>query len=75
MTNCTCERLEFPACRKRRVEAGFSGGSATSNGGVLLLRGADRRLGLTASVASELSDVLQRGKVRHDIRTLLRQRG
>ena len=38
MTNCTSEAIQFPACRKRRVEAGFDGGEVTSNGGVLLLR-------------------------------------
>ena len=74
MTNCTSERIEFPACRKRRVEADFSGGSVTSNGGALLLRGADRRLGLTASVARGLSDTRQQGKVWHNFRALLCQR-
>ena len=34
MTNCTSSSLEFPACRKRRVAADFSGGDITSNGGV-----------------------------------------
>jgi hypothetical protein len=37
------------------VEADFSGGVITSNGGVLLLRQADRLSGLTASVARRLS--------------------
>ena len=74
VTNCTSEWIEFPVCRRRRVEADFSGGSVTSNGGALLLRGVDRHLGLTASVAQGLSDDRQRGKVWHDFRTLLRQR-
>jgi hypothetical protein len=66
--------FEFPACRKRRVAADFSGGDITSNGGVLLLRQADRRSGLTASVARRLSDARQRGKVAHRFGTMLRQR-
>lgn len=57
------EALLFPACRKRRVEARFDGGDVTSNGGVLLLRQADRLLGLTAAVAHGLPDDRQRGKV------------
>ena len=42
MTNCTPETVLFPTCRKHRVEARF-------DGGVLLLRSADRVLGLTAA--------------------------
>ena len=45
MTDCIQERLPFPRCKGRRVEASFSGGDITSNGGVLLLRQADRALG------------------------------
>ena len=46
----------------------------TSNGGALLLRAADRRLGLTAAVARRLGDPRQRGKRRHGVVDLLRQR-
>ena len=74
MTNCTSGRLSFPACRGRRVEAGFDGGAVTSNGGALLLGQADRRLGLTAAVARRLGDARQRGKLRHGVADLLRQR-
>ena len=74
MTNCTSLNVEFPACRKRRVTADFCGGHITSNGGVVLLRQADRLLGLTASVARRLHDGRQRGKVEHDCIALLRQR-
>ena len=74
MTNCTSLNVEFPACRKRRVTADFCGGHITSNGGVVLLRQADRLLGLTASVARGLHDGRQRGKVEHDCIALLRQR-
>ena len=74
MTDCTSLSFEFPACRKRRVEADFSGGDITSNGGALLLRQADRLIGLTASVARRLVDGRQHGKVEHDFAALLRQR-
>ena len=74
MTNCTPETVLFPVCRKRRIEAAFDGGDVTSNGGVLLLRQADRRLGLTAAVARRLGDRRQRGKVRHRFVDMLRQR-
>ena len=74
MTDCTSLSFEFPACRKRRVAADFLGGDITSNGGVLLLRQADRLLGLTASVACRLSDARQKGKVEHRFAAMLRQR-
>jgi hypothetical protein len=74
VTNCTSEAIQFPACRKRRVEAGFDGGEVTSNGGVLLLRQADRLVGLTGQVARGLADERQPGKVRHRSIDMLRQR-
>ena len=74
MANCTSMPMSFPSCRRRVVEADFSGGSITSNGGVLLLRQADRVSGLTDAVARRLSDDRQRGKVVHTVATLLRQR-
>ena len=74
MTNCTSQTIEFPACRKRRVEARFDGGHVTSNGGALLLRQADRRLGLSEAVARRLPDLRQPGKVRHRLVDMLRQR-
>ena len=52
--DCTSGRFSFPACRGRRVVAGFDGGAVTSYGGALLLRQADRRFGLTAAVARRL---------------------
>ncbi|MEJ1355704.1 MAG: transposase, partial [Candidatus Sedimenticola sp. (ex Thyasira tokunagai)] len=46
MTNCNQTVLEFPVLKRRKVQAEFSGGDITSDGGVLLLRQIDRRLGL-----------------------------
>ena len=74
MTNGSFDELLFPACCKRRVEAAFDGGDVSSNGGVLLLRQADRLIGLTARVARGLSDSRQRGKVHHRHVDMLRQR-
>ena len=74
MTGCNHEAMSFSSCRRRRVRADFSGGSISSNGGALLLREVDRRLGLTAQVARRLGERRQRGKVRHEVVTMLRQR-
>ena len=74
MTDCIQERLPFPRCKGRRVEASFSGGDITSNGGVLLLRQADRALGLTERVAQVLIDPRRRASCRHDALAIVRQR-
>ena len=74
MTDCSFLAMSFPSCRRRGVEAAFTGGSITSNGGALLLRQVDRLTGLTRGVARRLSDGRQRSKVAHDVAALLRQR-
>ncbi|MBX7223425.1 MAG: IS1380 family transposase [Blastocatellia bacterium] len=66
--------MSFPACRKRKVEAEFSGGEVTSDGGMVLIRGLDRRLGLTAKVAQVLADPRELGKITHRAVDLVRQR-
>ncbi len=47
MTDCNPHSIAFPHCKGRLVEASFSGGAITSDGGAVLLRQADRMLGLT----------------------------
>lgn len=74
MTNCTPAKLKFPPCHRRRVEAEFSGGEVTSDGGVLLLRQVDRRLGLTAAVDRALIDPRDPERITHSQLSLLRQR-
>ena len=74
MTDCTPQQWSFFRCKGRVVEARFSGGAITSNGGVLLLRQADRRLGLTERVAKALSDPRRKASCQHDTWSMVRQR-
>jgi len=74
VTNCTQECFEFPAVKRRKVEAEFSGGDISSDGGVLLLREVDRRLGLLKAASQVLHDPRDSGKVVHSQLNLLRQR-
>ena len=74
MTECNHEAFSFSNCRKRQVKGNFFGDPISSNGGSLLLREVDRRMGLTMAVARALGDQRQRGKVRHDVATMVRQR-
>lgn len=74
MAECTQESFAFPVCKRRVVEANFRGGDITSNGGVLLLREADRRLGLCEAVARVLKDPRDPRRCLHGSEDLLRQR-
>ncbi len=74
MTICSRDQLEFPGCKGRKVESDFSGGNVTSDGGLLLLRQADRRLGLTSSVARLLADPRRQASCEHTSLSMLRQR-
>jgi hypothetical protein len=56
VTNCTQTSFEFPALKRRKVQAEFSGGEITSDRGVLLLRQIDRRLGLFKAVDDAIAD-------------------
>jgi hypothetical protein len=74
MTKRSAEQMEFPACRGRQVQAEFSGGDVSSDGGVLLLRQVDRRLGLTERVARVVPDDRDPDRVVHSQLSMLRQR-
>jgi len=74
VTECTQESFDFPACKRRRIEARFNGGDITSDGGVLLLRQADHQLGLSTAVAKALDDPRRRASCTHDLPSLIRQR-
>ena len=74
MTDCNQLKIDFPACKRRRIEVDFSGGDISSNGGVGLLDLAERRVGLLSDLARRLDDGRQAGKVRHGLLPLLLQR-
>jgi len=73
-TVCNPVLFEFPAVKRRAVEASFTGGDVTSDGGIALLRQVDRKLGLTKQLARVLPDARQRSRVVHPLRSLVRQR-
>jgi len=74
MTECTTDGIGFSGQGRRRVEADFNGGAITSDAGALLLREADRRLGLTTALAACLSDPRDPTRITHEQVTMLRQR-
>jgi hypothetical protein len=70
----TAQCLLFPDIFAKPVVARFDQFQGSSDGGAILLKAADRRLRLTASLAACLEDQRQAGKVRHPLRELLTQR-
>ncbi len=74
MTNCTQESFAYSGCKQRTVEANFQDCDITSDGGVLLLRQADRQVYLCAAVTSVLEDPRHRASCSHDGLSLLQQR-
>ncbi len=74
MTNCTRAVLEFPALKRRKVQAEFTGGDITSDGGALLLRQIDRRLGLMQAIDAVIPDPRNPDYITHAQLSLLRQR-
>lgn len=66
--------IRFSTVLGRRVEAEFSGGHVTGNGGIQLLSEVDRKIGLTRSVARRLDDPRRDASCRHGLPEMLRQR-
>jgi hypothetical protein len=74
MPNGTTTQLTFPSFDRRKIEANFAGGAVSSDGGVLLLREADRRLGLVEALSAVLPDPRFPEFIVHAQVDLLRQR-
>jgi len=74
VTNCTQAIFNFPVLKRRKVQAEFSGGEITSDGGALLLRQIDRRLGLMKAVDAVIPDPRNPDYITHTQLSLLRQR-
>ena len=52
MTECSQETFSFAPHFSRRVEAGFSAGQVSSDGGSLLLRETEQRINLLSRLAA-----------------------
>ncbi|MBI5900700.1 MAG: transposase, partial [Rhodocyclales bacterium] len=56
MPKCTADQMWFGRLGRREIEADFEGGALSSDGGLMLLRQVDRRIGLSKAVAGALHD-------------------
>jgi len=63
--------FDLPAICRKKVSANFDGGAISSDGGLLLLREADRRLGLTRMLASCVQDRRDPSRISHAVEEML----
>ncbi len=66
--------FSLPAVCRKKVTIGFDGGRLSSDGGVLLLREVERRLGLAERLAGCLVDRRDPSRIDHEIVEMLRLR-
>jgi hypothetical protein len=64
----------FGRLGRREIEANFRGGAISSDGGLMLVRQTDRKIGLSGAVAAALSDLRDPSRITHPLRDLVAQR-
>ena len=74
MTECIQETFAFTAHFSRRVEAEFTAGQVSSDGGAMLLREVDRRIDLVKRLAGCFLDGRSPLLVKHQVSEMLAQR-
>jgi hypothetical protein len=74
MTECSETLFPFEAHFSRQVVAQFEGSWLTTEGGSLLLRQADRKIGLLRRVTGCFTDYRQPERIEHRLEEMLAQR-
>ena len=74
MTEDSLLPFDLPAVQRKKVTADFAGGLISSDGGLVLLRGAERRLGLSEALAGCIREWRDPERVVHVLPGMLRFR-
>ena len=74
MTNDNLLAFSFPAVCRKKVTAAFDGGRITSDGGVMLLSMAERRLGVAERLAQRFPDRRDPLRITHTLADMIRAR-
>src|SRR5436309_11125628 len=74
MSEDTLLPFAFPPVQRKKVTAAFDGGRLTSDGGVMLLAAAERRLGIADKLAALIADPRDTDLVTPSVADILRAR-
>src|SRR6266545_6723580 len=74
MSDDTVLPFDLPSVARKKVSVGFDGGQLSSDAGVLLLRGAEKKLGLAKRLASCIRDRRKPDRIEHPLEEMLRLR-
>ena len=74
MTDNMIPLFSFPAVEAKKVTAAFDGGRLSSDGGVMLLSMAERRLGVAQLLARSVPDRRNPSRIAHTIADMIRAR-
>ena len=74
MSEDTSLPFDLPSVARKKVSVGFDGGQLSSDAGVLVLRGVEKKLGLAARLASCIRDRRNPELIEHTLEEMLRLR-
>ena len=74
MTDDNLLPFSFPAVSRKQITAAFDGGRLTSDGGVMLLSMAERRLGIAQRLARCFPDARDPTRITHTLADMIRAR-
>ena len=67
MTDDTLLPFDLPAVSRKKLTVDFNGGTQSSDAGLLLLREAERRLGVCGRLAAAMPDRRDPDRIRHEM--------
>jgi hypothetical protein len=67
MTDATPHPFDLPSVRPKKLTVDFDGGNQSSDGGLLLLRQAERKLGICRRLADAMPDRRFASRIRHEM--------
>src|SRR5246500_5518189 len=74
MTDATPLPFDLPSVRRKKLTVDFDGGNQSSDAGLLLLRQAERKLGVCRRLADAMPDRRDPDRIRHDMFEMVMER-
>jgi hypothetical protein len=74
MPKCTTDTIGFGRVGRRKIEANFNGGDISSDGGLILLRQVDRKIGLSKAISEAIYDPRNPNLIQHTMKDMIGQR-